>query len=64
MPAGWRLLHREDGKWVPIEGASDHGVAKDRFTVTTFPPVETDALRLEVRLQEGFSAGILELRVP
>jgi len=32
--------------------------------VLEFTPVDTDALRLEVRLQDGVSAGILEWEIP
>jgi hypothetical protein len=63
VPASWRVLHRKGGRWAEVEGASAYGVAKDRFNKTTFKPVKTDALRLEVRLREKFSAGILEWRV-
>jgi hypothetical protein len=38
-------------------------VRKDRFNPVSFDPVETTAIRVEVRLQPGFSGGILEWRV-
>jgi hypothetical protein len=38
-------------------------VEKDKFNSVRFKPVETKALRLEVKLQQGFSAGILEWRI-
>ena len=38
-------------------------VAKDRFNSATFAPVTTDAVRLEVQLQKGFSGGILQWRL-
>jgi hypothetical protein len=63
VPASWRVVYRREGRWVPVEGAGRYGVEKDRFNVVTFSPVKTDALRLEVKLQEGFSGGILEWRV-
>jgi DUF1680 family protein len=63
VPEWWRAVYRKDGHWVPVEGAGNYGVAKDRFHKVMFKPVKTDALRLEVKLQEHFSAGILEWRV-
>ena len=36
---------------------------KDRFTVLSFAPVTTDALRLEITSREGFAAGIHEWKV-
>ncbi len=62
-PASWRLLYRKGGAWVPVEGASAYGTETNRFNETTFPPVETDALRIEVRLRPGVSGGILEWEV-
>jgi hypothetical protein len=35
-------------------------VAKDQFNKVRFKPVETDALRLEAKLQPNCSGGILE----
>jgi hypothetical protein len=43
---------------------SGYGTAKDRFNETTFEPVETDALRIEVQLRAGYSGGILEWEIP
>ena len=39
------------------------GVKKDKFNTLTFKPVAADALRLEAKLRDGYSAGILEWRV-
>ena len=50
-------------EWKPVtlrSGTYDTG--KDRFCRIEFDPVETRALRLEVKLREGFSGGILEWR--
>jgi DUF1680 family protein len=63
-PASWRLLYRKDGKWHRVAKPSGYGVEIDKYNVTTFDEVETDALRIEVQLRENFSAGILEWRVP
>jgi hypothetical protein len=38
-------------------------VAKDRFNRAAFAPLTTDAVRLEVQLQKGFSGGILQWRL-
>ncbi len=61
-PASWRLLYRHDGRWVEVKKPSGYGVEVDRFNVTTFEPVETDALRIEVKLRDQYSGGILEWR--
>jgi DUF1680 family protein len=63
-PKSWRLLYRKAGKWHEVANPSGYGTATDQFNVTTFDAVETDALRIEVQLRDGFSGGILEWRVP
>jgi hypothetical protein len=63
LPQSWRLLYREDGAWKEVRGASAYGVAPNRYNQVTFDPVTTSALRLEVQLEAGASAGILEWRV-
>jgi hypothetical protein len=47
----------------PGSYSSAYECAADRYNRTTFDPVETDGLRLEVQLPERFSAGIHEWRV-
>jgi DUF1680 family protein len=62
-PVSWRVLWREGDQWRPVTDPGAYGVKKDRFNRTTFDPVATDALRLEVRLRPEFSAGVIEWRV-
>jgi hypothetical protein len=38
-------------------------VVADRFSEVRFDPVLADAVRLEVKLREGYSGGVLEWRV-
>ncbi len=63
VPASWRVLYRVDDRWEPVANASAAEVRKDRFNEQTFSPVETRAIRLEVKLQPDFSAGILEWKL-
>jgi DUF1680 family protein len=62
VPESWRLLYRANGRWLQVAPATAFGVDKDRYNVVTFAPVTTDALRIEVKLRDGFSGGILEWR--
>jgi DUF1680 family protein len=63
VPKSWTISCRKDGKWVPLATTAAPGVAKDGFNEVTFNPVTTDALRIDVQLQDGVSAGILEWQV-
>jgi hypothetical protein len=63
VPAAWTLCYRDGDEWKPVPGASDFGTAKDTFNRVEFKPVRTTALKLEAKLQDGFSGGILEWTV-
>jgi Beta-L-arabinofuranosidase, GH127 middle domain/Beta-L-arabinofuranosidase, GH127 catalytic domain len=63
LPKSWRLLYRDGKDWKPVAEPGKYPVAKDRFCEVKFKEVTTTALRLEVRLEDGYSGGILEWRV-
>jgi len=46
-----------------VPNASGYGIAKDKFNSTSFDAIETSAIRMEVKLRDNFSGGILEWRV-
>jgi DUF1680 family protein len=63
LPRSWQLFYRQKGEWHPVARPSGYGCEGDRYNRTTFEPVETDALRLELQLPETFSSGLHEWRV-
>jgi len=63
LPASWRLLYHAGGKWLPVPNAGEYVTARDRLVELKFDPLKTTALRIEVRLQTGFSGGICEWRI-
>ena len=63
VPASWKLLYKDGEQWKPVETVDPLGVAKDAWNKVTFKPVSTSALRLEIVLQPGVSAGLQEWRV-
>jgi hypothetical protein len=63
VPAFWRLLYSDGDAWKPVANASAYGVEKDRYNDVRFDPVTTTALRLEVTLQNEWSAGVQEWKV-
>ncbi len=63
VPASWRILYKTGEDWVPVKPAGAYGVAKDAWNTVKFTPVRTKALRLEVQLQESWSAGVHEWRI-
>ncbi len=63
VPASWQLFYRSGEEWKPVRDPSGFEVKKDRFNRTTFDPVTTNGLRLQVQLSDSLSAGIHEWRV-
>ena len=63
LPASWRILYREGDDWKPVETATPTPSPWTASTASTFAPVTTGALRLEVSLQPQWSAGIQEWKV-
>jgi hypothetical protein len=62
-PESWRLLYKDGESWKPVETTEPFGTALDTFNRVRFKPVNTTALRLEVKLKPNWSAGIQEWRV-
>jgi uncharacterized protein len=60
VPASWRLLYKSGAGWLPVTSAGPFGVAKDAWNTVTFTPIRTTALRLELQMQPGVSAGVHE----
>jgi DUF1680 family protein len=63
VPESWQALFLEGGQWKPVAEDGAYGVKKDCFNGIAFDPKKTRSMRLEVKLQAGFSGGILEWRV-
>jgi uncharacterized protein len=63
LPATWRVLYLDGGQWKAVEATSAYANEKDKYNNVTFKPVTTTALRLEVTMQAGWSAGIEEWKV-
>jgi DUF1680 family protein len=63
VPASWRLLYRSGDHWLPVETTNAFGTARNAWNTVTFKPVTTTALRIELSMQEKFSAGLQEWKV-
>jgi hypothetical protein len=50
-----------EGGFKPVKNAGSYGVEKDRFNKVAFEPVKTRALKIEIKLQEQWSAGVQEV---
>ena len=62
VPAEWRLLWRDGGEWKPVTPSGDakFGTAPNQFNKVSFEPVTARELKLEAKLKDGFSGGVLK----
>ena len=63
LPESWRVLWFDGTQWRPVQTRQKDETRKDTFNRVEFAPVEAIAVRIEVKLKEGFSGGILEWRL-
>ena len=64
LPASWKAQWREsaDAPWKDAGGEGE--IAKDKLCGLDFAaPVEAQAVRVEVQLQDGMSGGVLEMKL-
>ena len=64
VPKSWKIYYKaEDGSWAPVEEADGWPFAKFQMNTVHFKPVTTGAVKLEVNLMDGLSAGIYEWEI-
>lgn len=63
VPESWKLYYKKGNGWMPVKNLNPYGVEKDKYNLVKFSPVTTTGLRVEIKCQEKFSAGIQEWRV-
>jgi DUF1680 family protein len=63
VPENWRLLYKDGDNWKPVETAGPYGTERNRYNVVTFKPVTTTELRIELKMQGTWSAGLQEWKV-
>ncbi len=62
-PAAYRILYWNGSDFVPVAHPSGLGRDADTYNTTSFDPVTTDKLRLEITPEGAHAAGVLEWRV-
>lgn len=63
LPISWQIQFLDGQNWKPVAAKGNYPVAKDKWCEVEFEPVQTAALRLVVKLQDGWSAGVHEWKV-
>ncbi|MGN9837824.1 glycoside hydrolase family 43 protein [Nonomuraea sp. H19] len=62
LPASCQVQYWNGSAYVNVPGQSGCGVAANTFNTTTFSPVSTTRLRLNITSRSGYSTGVLEWR--
>lgn len=63
LPASWRVEYLDRGEWKPVATRGNYDIAPDKWCEVLFAPVTTTALRLAVKLQNGWAAGVHEWKI-
>lgn len=58
LPKSWRVVYRDGESWKEVNSPAGYPIEVDKMNQVSFAPVTTSALRLEVQLQEGATAGL------
>lgn len=62
VPQSWRLLYKDGNEWRPVVDSNGYATELDMYNRTAFTQVTTSAVRLEIQMQRGWSAGVLQVR--
>ncbi len=60
IPDEWEILYLSENTWKPVKALSDYSITKDGWDSLNFEPVRTKSLKIKVKLNKDFSAGIYE----
>lgn len=63
-PLNWQLLYLDDnGNWQPVQTSAPLGVETNQYNTVRFDRVTTKSLRIEVKLRDKVSTGVLEWNI-
>ena len=60
IPENWEIVYKEGDEWIPVKTEEEYKVTKDDWDTIKFEPVTTKTIRLRIKLNEKFAAGIHE----
>lgn len=63
VPKSYKIKYWNGQSWVDVEKAVGLGIAVDKYNTTTFTPVDTKGIRIEMESKKNTSTGILEWKV-
>lgn len=63
IPAAWEIQYLNGNVWTPVKVKGSYRIALDKWCEVAFEPVKTTTLRLMVKLQKDWAAGVQEWKV-
>lgn len=60
IPDEWELQYRSGNRWLSVKATGKYIISKDAWNEIKFEPVKTTTVRLQVKLNKDYSAGIHE----
>jgi len=63
IPDSWEILYLKENIWLPVKAKSPYKITKDGWDSLAFDPVKASAIKIKVRLNKEYSAGIYEWEV-
>lgn len=60
VPDEWELLYLSGNVWKPVETRKGYSISKDSWDVVDFKPVNTQSVKIKVKLNRNYSAGLYE----
>jgi DUF1680 family protein len=63
VPDGWEILYLNGNIWQPVKNTTPYSVTRNAWDSVEFNPVTAKALKIKVKLNREYSAGIYEWTV-
>jgi DUF1680 family protein len=60
LPDEWEILYLNDNIWQPVKTKAPYRITKNEWNSVSFNPVVTKAVKIKVKLNKDFSAGLYE----
>lgn len=62
-PDSWHLEYRDGSAWKPVVALNPYETKGDKWNEVSFQPISTTAMRLVVKMKEGWAAGVRQWQV-
>ncbi len=62
LPESWSVSYLAGDDWKTVSAKSPCATTADGLNTVEFEPIETQAIRLNVKLRDGFSGGVVEMK--